>query len=47
MIDKFLQVCDSFITFTLGEKGMERIDESRRQGRKILVGFLKGESNGH
>ena len=44
MIDKFLEVCDSFITFTLGEKRDGKDRRVKRQGRKILRVF-KGESN--
>ena len=40
MIDKFLQVCDSFITFTLGEirDGKDRlVKKTRKKNTRIVI----------
>ena len=40
MIDKFLQVCDSFITFTLGEKrdgNDRRVKKTRKKNSRRIT----------
>ncbi len=40
MIDKFLKVCDSFVTFTLGEKRAgndRRVKKTRKKNSRRVV----------